>query len=143
MKKKNMPEAPASSEIIGLLNKSLEVEYSFIISYPRIASTISNSEIKNIMMKLGEDSMRHADTVAGIITELGGTPEWSFQLVDTVNNLSDILQKQLQKEELAFKLHGQTAELAHDQEMKDKLKQLGEAEKWHIRATKEMMAKLA
>ena len=46
------------------LNQILKLEYSLIIYYPRLASSISDPEIKDLVLKLGKYSIRHADIVA-------------------------------------------------------------------------------
>ena len=130
-------------EILRLLNQSLEVEYSFIVNYPRLASMIKNTGAKNMMIKLGEDSMHHADVVAGIITELGGTPNWNFQMMDSIEDLPAILKQQLEKEELAVKLHERTAAMAPGQELRKRLAELGDTEHHHIRAVQKIIADIS
>ena len=44
-----------SPELLGLLNQTLELEYTLIIHYPRIASAIRDPETKQLAQSLGLD----------------------------------------------------------------------------------------
>ena len=68
-----------SSELLDLLNQTLELEYTLIIYYPRIASAIRDLETKQLALSLGTASIGHADTVAHAITKMGGNPHWSLE----------------------------------------------------------------
>ena len=53
-----------SPELLGLLNQTLELEYTLIIHYPRIANAIRDRETKQLAQSLGTAYIGHADTVA-------------------------------------------------------------------------------
>ena len=61
-----------SSKLIELLNQALHIEYSMILHYPRLASSIEDEETKKLVLELGLASTTHADVVARAIRELGG-----------------------------------------------------------------------
>jgi bacterioferritin (cytochrome b1) len=63
-----------SPELLDLLNQTLELEYTLIIYYPRIASAIQDQETKQLAQSLGTASIGHADMVANAIIKLGGIP---------------------------------------------------------------------
>ena len=67
------------ASILDLLNQGLQLEYSLIVHYPRLSSAIKDEETRKLVLKLGNDSIRHADIVAGVISGLGENPLWSFE----------------------------------------------------------------
>ena len=130
------------SDLISLLNQTLQLEYTLIIHYPRIASAINDEKISELALKLGSDSIKHADTVARAIVQLGGTPTWSFEPFTIDDNISNVFVKQLEKEKLAAELHEKTSELARDPQLKNRLHQLTLAEYHHIQIVQDILARL-
>jgi bacterioferritin (cytochrome b1) len=137
--KKNVP---AQTELLNLLNQTLELEYTLIIYYPRIASTIKDHEIKQLAQSLGTASIGHADTVANAITKLGGTPHWSFGSFPTEMNLRRIFGEQLEKEKLASRLHQQIVGMITDYSLRDKFAGLSKEEESHIRTVEKILTML-
>jgi bacterioferritin len=138
--KKKMTGSP---ELLDLLNQTLELEYTLIIHYPRIASAIQDYETKQLAQSLGIASIGHADTVAHAITKLGGTPHWSFGSFPAEMDLKKIFQAQLEKEKLALKLHQQMVGLITDSSMRDKFIGLAKDEESHIKTVGEILARLS
>ena len=56
-----------SRELLDLLNITLDLEYTLIVYYPRIASIIQDDEIKQLAQSLGIASIGHADTVGPVV----------------------------------------------------------------------------
>jgi bacterioferritin len=138
--KKKMTGSP---ELLDLLNQTLELEYTLIIHYPRIASAIQDYETKQLAQSFGIASIGHADTVAHAIIKLGGTPHWSFGSFPAEMDLKKIFQAQLEKEKLALKLHQQMVGLIADSSMRDKFIGLAKDEESHIKTVGEILARLS
>ena len=131
------------AQILDQLNQSLHLEYSLIVHYPRIASRIKDKKVREMALKLGSVSVKHADIVADAITKLGGTPQWSFEGFPEETNITDIFQKQLEKEKLALRLHQQSAHLIQDTELSDNFSKLAREENAHIKIVEDILSRLA
>jgi bacterioferritin len=131
-----------SPEILDLLNKALQLEYTLIIHYPRLANSIKDSETRKLVQNLGTASVHHADVVADAITQLGGTPDWSFTPFPDDYELVHIFQIQLQKEKQALQLHQQAADLVPPGPLVDSIKALANEEKTHISIVERVISKL-
>ena len=132
----------ASPELLDLLNQTLELEYTLIIHYPRIASAIRDNETKQLAQSLGAASIGHADTVAHTITKLSGIPHWSFGSFPAEMDLKKIFQGQLEKEKLALKLHNQIVGLITDSSTRDEFIGLAKEEELHIKTVEQILARL-
>jgi len=132
----------SQTQLLDLLNQTLELEYSLIIFYPRIANIIKDQETKKLALSLGAASVGHADTVAKAITKLGGNPHWSFAPFPTGVNLRKIFQEQLEKEKLALKLHQQITGLVTDYTLRDNFARLSKEEESHIRTVENILNRL-
>jgi bacterioferritin (cytochrome b1) len=137
-KKKTAPD----SKLMDLLNQTLELEYTLIIHYPRIASAIRDVSTKKLAQSLGSASIAHFDTVTNAITKLGGTPRWSFESFPAELDLKKIFQIQLEKEKTAFKLHKQIAGLILGASLRDKFGQLAQEEEFHIQTVEKILSRL-
>ena len=131
-----------SPRIIELLNQTLKLEYSLIIHYPRIASSIDDEENKEKAIRLGEYSTRHADVVAKAIRELGGEPIWNSDSFPKSASLTQIFRTQLDKEKLALRLHTEVANLVPNLIWRDKFTQIAKEEKEHIDLIETILSKL-
>jgi bacterioferritin len=132
-----------SPELLELLNQTLELEYTLIIYYPRIASAIQDKETKQLAQSLGTASIGHADTVAHAITKLGGTPHWSFGTFPAEMDLKKIFKAQLEKEKLALKLHQQVVGMITDFSIRDEFIGLPKEEELHIKTVEKILARLS
>ena len=128
---------------LELLSQALQIEYSMIVQYPQFAERIYDEEIKRQVIALGVASTKHANVVSQAITNLGGTPEWSFEFADRDTALFDIFTKQLEKEQLALKLHQQAASLLQDDSSGEAFTQIAEEEKLHIKTVEKIIAGLS
>ncbi|MFC2056079.1 ferritin-like domain-containing protein [Chloroflexota bacterium] len=127
---------------IELMNLTLGVEYSCIAHFPYISRMTKDEEIRNLIIELGEDSARHANTVTEAVSELGGNPEWSIEPFPEDTNLVELFRLQLEKEELALKLHSQNAKSQVDGSIKSKLEGIANDEAKHIEIVKSILSKL-
>ena len=129
-------------QILDLLNQTLELEYSLIVHYPRIASSVPDEETRKLVHQLGGDSIGHADAVAKATTKLGGVPRWSFGPFPEETDIVKIFEIQLEKEKLALQLHRRIAGLILDSSLRDKFNELAKEEEWHIRIVEQIISKL-
>jgi hypothetical protein len=67
--------------IAGILQKGLAVEYTHLVNYPRIIDQMLNinhipedDPCVTTLERLGKDSIRHANVVMHLTTQLGGEP---------------------------------------------------------------------
>jgi bacterioferritin len=132
-----------SRELLDLLNITLELEYTLIVYYPRIASIIQDDEIKQLTQSLGIASIGHADTVARTIIKLGGTPHWSFASFPDEINLITIFEVQFDKETFALKLHQQVVALVTDSSTRDKFIGMVQDEEAHIKTVEQILERLS
>jgi bacterioferritin (cytochrome b1) len=135
-------QATGSSELLDLLNQTLELEYSLIIYYPRIASAIKDAETKKLAQSLGTASVNHADIVSNAITGLGGTPHWSFGAPPGEMDFNKIFQTQLEKERLALKLHNQIVGLITDYSTRNKFIEMAREKELHIKTVEKILERL-
>lgn len=135
-------QATGSSKLLDLLNQTLELEYTLIIYYPRIASAIQDEETKKLAQSLGTASIDHADIVSNAITKLGGIPHWSFGAFPDEMDFNKIFQNQLEKEKLALKLHNQIVGLITDYSIRNKFAEMAKEEEHHIKTVEKILERL-
>lgn len=125
-----------------LLERALDLEYRFIVHYPKLARLMPSRSLAERVQVLGQDSIRHADTVVRIVAGLGGGA-----IVPTVDplptqlDLKDMFSRQLEREKLGLYFHATAANLASG-ELASDLRQIADQEQWHIRMTEEILAAL-
>jgi bacterioferritin len=135
-------KAKDNSKLPDLLNRALALEYTLIVHYPRIASAIRDAETKRLAQSLGTASADHFDAVSNTITELGGTPVWSFEPFPGDMDLKRIFQIQLEKEKLALDLHRQIAGIFTDLSLRKKFERLSREELDHIETAEKILSRL-
>ncbi len=133
---------PENTELIRILNRILKLEYSLIVSYPRIARKIEDRDIQDLVTSLGTASIKHADVVASAMRKLGGTPTWSFEVLRDNLSLDEIFTIQLEKENIAQKTHQECADLTRDSDLKREFATMAEEEKSHINIVERIIAHL-
>jgi len=110
--------------IVSLLNKSLEIEYSFIFNYPRLIDQLVNIEpntLEGVAKKLellGKESVQHAGWIMRLIENLGGEPQLPFEVLDRMTDTHSLLLKQLDKEKLIQSLFQQTKRVVEQNQVK-------------------------
>lgn len=63
---------PSNMELIADISKALNGEYDAIICYEQLANLAPNTEIKNRIMEIRNDEIRHYQTFAQIYTLITG-----------------------------------------------------------------------
>ncbi len=142
MDKRDDKTEETSNKLMGLLNQALRLEYSLIVHYPRLASTIKDEETRKLVLELGSASIRHADIVANTITQLGGEPDWSIELYPEDMETVEIFQTQLEKEKLALKMHRESGDLVPSSSLQVKLSNLAREEEQHIQIVNRILSRL-
>jgi len=132
-----------SVKIVGLLNQALRLEYSSIIHLPRIASSVTDEKVREMVLILENTSLKHADIVARTISALGGNPDWAFESAPIGENIVEIFQKQLDKEKLALQLHLDSASLIQDRNLKLTFAQLARDHESHIQIINKILERLS
>ena len=130
------------SELINLLSDICKLEYSMIMNYPRLAREMKNKETQDLTEMLGTASIKHADTAAKVLTQLGGTPVWSMAAFPDNLSLVEIFSEQLEKEKIAQKSHQRCAELTGDSLLKHEFISMAEEEKYHIKTVEKILTLL-
>ncbi len=142
MRKKDTKTPKYLRKSLDLLNQALQIEYSMIFHYPRLAGFIEDEEIRKLVLQLGHVSMNHADVVASAIRELGGEPDWSFEFAPQEGDLVKVFQVQLEKEKLALELHQQSSDSVRDSILRERFRNLAKDEVNHIRTVEDILTRL-
>ena len=110
--------------IVDLLNKSLQVEYGFIVNYPRLIDQMVNideipdKQLPEDLERLGKASFRHAGEVIQLIGRLGGEPDWRVEPIDRIVDMGSMLAQQLKKEKLAQSIYQKAKHVAEQSQVK-------------------------
>lgn len=113
--------------LVGLLNKSIQVEYSFILNYPRMMDYFINYEKFNDeiflsdLEKLGKDSSIHLGWIVDIIKKLGGEPAWQINTIERSINALEMGNQQLEKEKMALEFFKEAIRLVRRNMVKTKV----------------------
>ena len=142
MRKKESARDTSLLPLVELLNNALKIEYTLIVHYPRLAASIQDNEARKLALKLGTDSVNHADIVSRAITALGGRPAWAFAPLPEDFDILQIFRTQLEKEKLALKLHRQAADLAPSQALAAAFKAIAADEERHIEMVELIIKKI-
>jgi rubrerythrin len=132
----------SAPQLIELLNTALQMEYTLIVHYPRLAGDIQDDEARALAFKLGTDSVRHADIVSKTITALGGQPAWSFAPLPDYIDLLSIFKTQLNKEKAAFTLYEDAATLTSSRSLADSFTAIANEELRHIEMVELIIKKI-
>ncbi len=91
--------------IVSILNAGLAVEYTHIINYPRFIDQMVNIDEVPVddpsvvvLTRLGEESVRHANIVMALVTQLGGEPHLVVEPAERMSDVLEMCQKQMEKE---------------------------------------------
>jgi bacterioferritin (cytochrome b1) len=139
---KTVEKTSESSLLIDLLKQILRLEYSFLVTYPRLGRLIKDVGTRTLVNSLGSVRARHADLVVTASHKFGGSPVWDFENVPDNSDLVEIFSNQLEKENLVFKLHQQCANLIKDEEFKFEFSIMADEEKHHIRTLEKVIFNL-
>jgi len=117
----------ARESLIGILNKTLQIEYGFILNYPRMIEklehidNIHDEKLNNDLKILGTDSIEHFYTVDTIIKKLGGKPEWDFGVIGRLQDVREMLEEQLNCEKEVELLYLSASRLVNENRQKMKV----------------------
>ena len=131
-------------EIVKALNRNLEKEYAsalFYIQTMNLVDTLKERRLKNIISRLAEDEMRHAERLADRIAEMGGKSSWHLAPFERKNTLRESIEQIIADEDDAIREY---TELMSKTEEEPKLwitlKEIVDEEKGH-RARAEALLK--
>ncbi|MBI4297881.1 MAG: hypothetical protein HY676_05050 [Chloroflexi bacterium] len=105
-----------------MLNRTLALEYRFIVSYPRLIDRMvdvektvdKESEVVKILKQLGQESVYHCDYVMRIIRALGGEPTFNFEIIADMPDIVHHCEEQLEREMLTLAIYRRAKSLAED-----------------------------
>jgi len=129
------------AQALELLARTLQLEYRFIMDYPRLMRMFRDREVKATLRLLWKDSACHADALTHVIRGLGGAPPFPTQ--EPLPNLPvpEILRKQLEYEKEAQTLHTQAAGLAGPLRL-GPLRDIAQQERWHVLRVERILYRL-
>ena len=110
--------------IVELLNRSLQVEYDMILNYPRlidkltIVDHINDEQLNKDLELLGKESYHHHGWIGQLITQLGGKPDWTINVIDRLVDVDRMLALQLEKENIALSLCQEAMRIAERNKVK-------------------------
>ena len=93
-------------EIVKVLNRNLEKEYGSVLLYIQFMNLVETAKergLKNIVSRLAEDEMRHAEKISDRIVEMGGEPSWRVSPFDRKSNLRESIEQIIASEEDAIR----------------------------------------
>ncbi len=127
--------------LLGLLNKSLELEYGLIMLYPAYAGMIRDVEVADSFRDFGRQSLAHADVVAALIKEMGAEPATVVPetKVEYGLDMEQLLLRQLALEEEAEGLYSKCLDIVGSGYVAEKLRGLLKAEVYHARYLTELL----
>ncbi len=129
-------------EALELLERALEVEYRFILYYPRLSRIMPTPELGEKVRQLGESSRWHAEVTSTAISRLGGAVGVpTIESLPENGDLKELFTRQLEFEKLALWLHSRASELV-PQDLKPFFITIVEQERQHSRLTEEILAAL-
>ncbi|MBA7633215.1 hypothetical protein ES703_40777 [subsurface metagenome] len=108
----------AKIAISGILNRSLLVEYDFILNYPRIIDRLVNyddihdEQLIGDLDRLGKESMKHFNDSLKLIEKLGGEPKWKLGAIERLEDAEKLLTLQLEKEHKVLSLYKEASLVA-------------------------------
>jgi rubrerythrin len=126
---------PDNQALIELLKQGMQIEYSFIWHYPRLARLIVDAKARDTFNTLGEASVHHAGKMSQTLRSLGASPEQDLlaglsELKTT--DIPQVLANMLENEKTAARLYAQAAELAKGGELRTALLSQVSEEMRHI-----------
>jgi len=120
-------EDDAKTSIVKLLNEAMQVEYAFILNYPRLIyhlvnlDKIHDKQLINDLEHLGKDSSKHLGLIGQTVVELGGEPMWQIRTIPILTHLEETLPDQLERENAALLLYQQAKRVAEQNRVKTKV----------------------
>ncbi|MFH1226430.1 MAG: ferritin-like domain-containing protein [Planctomycetota bacterium] len=121
-----------SDKIVELLNHALVMEYSDVFLYPRHGEYFGkHPAIAELFKNFSQMELRHADTLAIEISQLGGQPVWDFQLLTGKKRPEEIVHWHLDSERNAISHYEKCIRAASDKRLKEILSDIKAEETIH------------
>ena len=121
------------------LNIILKMEYGAIMQYILHAhrlSKIGNKKVANEILAIGNDEIRHAESLANKIKEIGGKPNVTAKWDESSDDLDTMLRINLDSEKKSIKVYRNLVLIAEKEKFKGLQKLLQEQLEDEIRHTK-------
>ena len=105
-------------QVISLLNEVIQIEYGFILNYPRIIDQmtlieeIPDTQLPKEMHRLGTDSCEHSGQATEMIVKLGGSVAFSVEVIPRMIDIHEFLVQQIEKEGAAESVYTRAKRLA-------------------------------
>ncbi len=90
--------------VMSLLNDSLQIEYEFMMNYPRCIEILVNKHKITDEQLIGDikicadDSTRHFNEISQLIESLGGKPVWKTSVIGQWDDIPSRINDQLKRE---------------------------------------------
>jgi rubrerythrin len=131
-----------AQKLLNVLGQALQIEYSMIYNYSRIAAAIDDDETRTIVKALGTASIKHSNEVANVIELFGGHVAWSIKPLPGDCDLLYTFQEQMSREQLARQLHYECSEMVSDPALKARFRDIAREEEMHIQMVYKILATL-
>lgn len=110
----------AKNSMVDLLNQLIQMEYAFIINYPRLIDQITaieevpDQQIVADLERLGKDSTEHLGIVGQLIARLGGNALWRVNVIERIIDIDTLFEHQIAWEKAAMPMYIKARRLAQD-----------------------------
>lgn len=110
----------AKRAMIDILNRAIQLEYAYIINYPRLIDQIvaieevPDQQIVDDLETLGKDSTEHLGIVGELITRLGGKALWRVNVIERIVDVDKLIEQQVAWEKAAMPLYIEAKRLAQN-----------------------------
>lgn len=117
----------AKRSLARMLNRSLEVEYDFLLNYPRMIDKLVNydkitdKQLIKDLEKLGAESLRHFTELSQVVERLGGDPHWRIDTINRLEAIPTLLTHQLRKEKEVLALFIEAKRFVEQYKVKTKV----------------------
>ncbi len=114
----------AKRAIVEILDRVIQVEYMFVMNYPRIIDQIVSIEgiideqLAADLEHLGQASTVHLGIITRLTTRLGGEPDFRLNTIDRLVDLDSMGEQQVAGEKAAIRLYTEAKRLAEDNPVK-------------------------
>jgi bacterioferritin len=131
------------SEIIDLLNQDLTGEIEAILVYMRDSFVTPKCDPSRKMEEIAKDEMRHAEILAELIVDLGGTPSMLHKELDFgKGGTGGFLKKLISLEKGAIVMYNEHIASIPDDKIKKKLTHILHEEEEHLEEFTEQLRAL-
>lgn len=125
-------------KLLELLKYAFEMEYTDTFLYLKEAEMfkrkiIDGEKLANIFEKFSQMELRHADSLAKKIIELGGEAKWDFRPIEVSTSLRETLKRHLENEYKTYQLYEEIIVINKDLDFKLILQGIQRNEKEHLK----------